>query len=86
MSGTYNVTLVFNPRWTCVGVKFPVPGEGEYIYPMRMYGRGRKLRIVRAKAALKQFGVVPERTIVFKDVFVEELNGAPMLKLYWGHA
>jgi hypothetical protein len=86
LKGTYNVTLVWNPKWRCIGVKYPSLGEHQAVYPMRMYGRGRKLRIVRARAALKCWGVEVERTMVFKDVFVEEFDGVPMLALYFGHA
>jgi hypothetical protein len=74
------VTLMYDGANRAVGVKFPVPAD-RHFFPVRRYGRGGKMRIVRAARALKQFGIEVERTLVFRDVTVEVFRKEPMLVL-----
>jgi hypothetical protein len=63
-----------------IGVKFPVWQDREF-FPVRQYGRGQKMRIVRAWRLFKQFDLRLDRTLVFKNVEVTLLDGQPMLVL-----
>lgn len=75
-----NVTLLYDERTRCIGVKYPVPVD-RHFYPARRYGRGRRMRIVRAARMLKQFGIEVERTLRFPDVRVEIFRKERMLVL-----
>jgi hypothetical protein len=75
-----SVTLMYDRANRSIGVKFPVAAD-RHFFPARRYGRGRKMRIVRAARALKQFGIEVERTIVFCDARVEMFRKEPMLVL-----
>lgn len=74
------VTLMYDRANRSIGVKFPVPAD-RHFFPAGRYGRGGKMRIVRAASALKQFGIEIERTMVFRDVTVEMFRKEPMLVL-----
>ncbi len=80
-----SVTLMYDSANRSIGVKFPVPAD-RHFFPARRYGRGGKMRIVRAARALKQFGIEIERTIVFRDVTMEMFRKEPMLVLELGGA
>jgi hypothetical protein len=90
--GTWHVTLMYRPpteedlgdhplhiRGT-IAVKRPVPKDVHY-FPVHEYGRGLRMRIVRAAKLLKQFGIKIEGTRVFEDIWVEMFEGEPMLML-----
>lgn len=74
------VTLMYDAANCSIGVKFPVRAD-RHFFPVRRYGRGGKMRIVRAASALKQFGIEVERTRVFCDVAIEMFRKEPMLVL-----
>ena len=77
----YNVTLLYDPEARTIGVKFPVALDGNF-FAAQPYGRGRRMRIVRAARLLKQFDIEVTRTLAFRDVRVEDLRpGEPMLVL-----
>jgi hypothetical protein len=63
-----------------IAVKRPV-GKDRHFFPVRHYGRGQRMHIVRAAKLLKQFGITIERTLVFEDVWVEVFDGEPALLL-----
>ncbi len=75
-----SVTLLYDAARRRIGVKFPVPLDQNF-FPVRPYGRDRRMRIVRAARLLKQFGIKVERTLIYKNVETENLNGNPMLVL-----
>lgn len=75
-----NVTLLYDATTQRIGVKFPVSID-RHFFPARRYGRGRRMRIVRAARMLKQFGIEVERTLVFQGVRVEKFRKEPMLVL-----
>lgn len=76
----WSVTLLWDEKRRRIGVKFPVVGEKEF-FPVRNYGRGGRMRVVRATRLLKQFGINVERTLIFRDVEMEIFDGVPMLIL-----
>lgn len=67
-------------RKGAIGVKFPVAVD-RHFFPARRYGRGRRMRIVRAAKMLKQFGIEVTRTLVFPHVHVRKFRNEPMLVL-----
>ncbi|MFN0279889.1 MAG: hypothetical protein ACKVRN_15025 [Pyrinomonadaceae bacterium] len=73
-----SVTLLYEPASKRLGVKYPVALD-RHFFPVRRYGRGKRTLIVRAARLLKQFGIEVERTLVFKNIAVENLGGNPML-------
>lgn len=75
-----NVTLLYDAKKGRVGVKFP-HWTDENFFKVRNYGRGRRNRIVRGGRMLKQFGIVIEKTLVFRDPPLERKDGHPMLVL-----
>ncbi len=80
MGETYNVTLLYDEAKRRIGVKFPVAGDGHFFAVCR-YGRGRKLRVVRAARLLKQFGIEIDKTQVFSRPEVVRFDGVPMIVL-----
>jgi hypothetical protein len=93
MGDPWNVTLMYLPPengHTCaagsgaIAVKHPVAGD-DHFFRVRKFGRGGKLRVVRARRLLKQFGIKIERTLVF-DVSFEQYRSVPMLVLYFAHS
>ena len=74
------VTLYYDKQTRQIGVKAQGFGERQW-FPARAYGRGGRLRVVRAMRLLKQFGVVVETTLVFEDVKVTMMGKDPMLVL-----
>jgi hypothetical protein len=78
-----NVTLLYYEKERCVGVKYPRAADGNF-FPVRRYGRGRKMRIVRARRMLEQFGIKLERTLVFSNVQTQLWGRDPMLVLELG--
>lgn len=77
---TANVTLMYDAERRAIGVKRPV-GADKHFFPVRRYGRGLRMHIVRAAKLLTQFGVTIERTRVFEDISVELFDGEPVLLL-----
>ena len=75
-----SVTLMYEAKKRRIGVKFPVSAD-ENFFPVRRYGRGRRMRIVRAARLLKQFGIEIERTLIFADAETVMFRGSPMLVL-----
>lgn len=76
----FQVAVIFDRGRRYLGVKFPVARD-RHFFPTRGYGRDRKMRIVRASAAIKQFGLGVAETLVFKDVRVIRVNDEPTLLL-----
>lgn len=75
-----NVTLLYNANTRRIGVKYPVTKDRDF-FPVCHYGRDRKMRIVRAAQMLKQFNLNIDRTLIFKNIQTQTLDGAPMLVL-----
>lgn len=75
-----SVTLLYDATTRTIGVKFPVAID-RHFFPARAYGRGRRMRIVRAERMLKQFGIEIERTLVFVGARSVKFQGSPMLVL-----
>ncbi len=73
-----NVTLLCDPGRGLIGIKFPVPRDQNF-FPARPYGRGRKMKIVRAARMLKQFGLTIDQTIICKNPELRSLDDQPML-------
>jgi hypothetical protein len=73
-----NVTLLYDPKHRRIGIKFPVAMDQNF-FPVRRYGRDRKMRIIRAARMLKQFGLKITQTIIFKNTPTQDQNGHPML-------
>lgn len=80
-----SVTLLYDTDARLLGVKYPVAID-RHFFTARRYGRGRKMRIVRAARLLKQIGITVGRTLVFENVSVEAFKpGEPMLVLDLNH-
>ena len=79
----WNVAVYYQPGF--VGVKFPVWQDSD-CFRVRRYGRGRKMRIVRASRLLKQFGLQLEHTLRFHNAPVVTYRNEPMLLLELDHA
>lgn len=58
--------------------KIPVALDQNF-FPVRRYGRDRKMRIIRAKRLLKQFDLQIDHTLIFKNAEALMLNGCRML-------
>src|SRR5262245_53703423 len=84
IGGPASVTLLYDAAAKAIAVKYPVPAD-HHFFPMRRYGRGRKLRIVRAAQLLKQFGIEVAETLVFCHPEPVEVNGAPAIILELEH-
>ena len=80
-----SVALFYCPEHRQIGVKYPVPAD-RHFFPVRRYGRDSKMRIVRARHLLKQFGIKIERTLIFDPPQLAHLNGEPMLVLAFDNA
>ena len=80
-----NVTLLYDEKTRSIGVKFPVAVD-RHFFPARRYGRGRRMRIVRAAKMIKQFGIEVTNTLVFQNVEVKYFDRSPMLVLELGRA
>jgi hypothetical protein len=76
----YNVTLLWNPRQRIIGVKFPRSVDRNF-FPTRGYGRGRKMRVVRAGRLLKAAGLVIPETLRFPNTELVMWGEDPMLVL-----
>ena len=63
-----------------IGVKFPV-SQDLYFYPVRRYGRGGRMRIIRAAHALNQFGISTDHTLKFYNPPILYYRNEPMLVL-----
>jgi hypothetical protein len=92
----WNVTLLYRPPTTpasghpssgrrgAIGIKFPVFEDSGYEFepfPVRMYGRGRRMRIVRAMRMLKQYRIEVTETLQFVDPEIEKYDGEKMIVL-----
>jgi hypothetical protein len=75
-----NVTLLYWPAERLIGVKFPVMMDRNH-FPVRRYGRDRKMRIVRGARLLKQFDITLEKTLKFVEPELWTLGGVPLLVL-----
>ncbi len=74
----WNVTLMYDAVTRCIAVKSP---SSEQNFPVGAYGRDKKMKVVRARKLLIQFGIKVERTLVFREIR-EEIHGRePMLVL-----
>jgi len=63
-----------------IGIKCPVARDGNF-FMARRYGRDSKMHIVRARRALKQFGLSVEHTLKFYNPPVIIYRNEPMLVL-----
>jgi len=75
-----SVTLLYDAKRRRIDVKFPVPIDRNF-FPVRPYGRNRRMKIVSAARLLKQFGIEIDHTIICKNAETINLNGHPMLIL-----
>ena len=73
-----SVTLLYDVKTRTIGIKYPVVMD-RHFFPARRYGRGRRMRIVRAARMLKQFGIEVDATLVFPNVEVKAYGREPML-------
>jgi hypothetical protein len=80
----WSVTLLYDPKTHTLGVKFPVARD-RHFFMTCLYGRGRRMRIVRANRALKQFGIRVEATLKFYNPPVVIYRDEPMLLLELEH-
>jgi hypothetical protein len=78
-----SVTLLYYSQENIIGVKFPVTAD-RHFYMARRYGRDRKMHIVRAARALKQFGISVEQTLKFYNPPLVTYRNEPMLLLELG--
>ncbi len=76
-----SVTLLYDAANRTVGIKIPEMLDDNF-FPVRHYGRGKKMRIIRAARLLRQFDIKVERTMVFRGVETQKWNGKPMLVLH----
>lgn len=77
----WNVTLLWDEEARRIGVKYPMPGDRSF-FRVRNYGRGGKMRIVRALWLLRQFGIKVDETLVFCNApVVMHCDDQPMLVL-----
>jgi len=74
------VTLLYDATHKRIGLKFPVPADRNF-FPVRRYGRGQQMRIVRAGRLLKQFNLKITQTLIYPHCPTINLNGHPMLVL-----
>jgi hypothetical protein len=63
-----------------IGVKYPVTEDRDF-FPVRRYGRGGRMRIIRAAFALKQFGISIDETLKFYNPPLVYYRNQPMLLL-----
>ena len=75
-----NVTLMFDPTSKMIGLKYPVTEDRDW-FPVKRYGRGRKMRIVRAMRLLQQFEIEVTQTLRFVNPEVVSFQGQKMLVL-----
>jgi len=75
-----SVTLLFDRDARAIGIKFPVSRDREF-FPTRRYGRGRRMRIVRAARAIKQFGIEINETLRFERPAFVSIAGEPAIIL-----
>lgn len=80
----WNVALYWNARKKHLGVKC-VRWDDLYRFPVRTYGRGRRMRIIRGGRLLKQFGIEIGQTLRFNDIRSVTFRGEPMLVLQLGN-
>jgi hypothetical protein len=90
----YNVTILYLPPHGhtgtlpladgelkgIIGVKFPI-AQDPHCFAVRRYGRGGRMRIIRANSALRQFGIRIEQTLKFYNPPVVTYHNEPMLLL-----
>ena len=57
-----SVALLYDDKTRRVGVKCPVEEDGNF-FRVRRYGRGGRMRVVRAARLLKQFAIKVERPV-----------------------
>ena len=76
-----SVTLLFDRDARAIGIKYPVSRDRQF-FPTRRYGRGRRMRIVRAARALKQFGIEVSETLRFEQPAFVWIAGEPAIILY----
>src|SRR5437773_1340660 len=77
---SWNVALVCDPAQRTIGIRCPVPREGD-LYFVRPYGRGGRMRVISAVRLLKQFDIKIEQTLKFHAPPLIHFNGEPMLVL-----
>jgi hypothetical protein len=75
-----SVTLLYDSQARIIGVKYPVSADRQF-FMARRYGRNRKMRIVRAARALKQFVIRVEHILKFYNPPVVTFRNEPMLLL-----
>jgi hypothetical protein len=75
-----NVALLYYRAERCIGVKFPRAIDRNF-FPVRRYGRDRKMRIIRAQRLLKQFEISVDKTLIFVNPEIVMYDGSPMIVL-----
>ncbi|MEP6847421.1 MAG: hypothetical protein ABI999_01105 [Acidobacteriota bacterium] len=76
-----SVSLFFDRAQNAIGVKFPISADRNF-FPVRAYGRGRRMRIIRAARLLKQFEIEINQTLAFRPTPIATYDGHPMLVLH----
>ena len=79
LHGAINVVLYYDPTLERIGIRGATQQDhGEHIFGARPYGRGGRMRVLRARRFLRKFGVRVEQTLRFTK-FTRE--SGPMLVL-----
>jgi hypothetical protein len=69
MGRAVNVVLFYDEETKRIGIKGATQRDLDLkVFFARRHGRGGRLRIIRARRLLKQFGITINETIVFKDL------------------
>jgi hypothetical protein len=84
MGRAVNVVLFYDEETKRIGIKGATQRDLDLkVFYARRHGRGGRLRIIRARRLLKQFGITITETLVFRDLKVEP---GPILVLELGDA
>ena len=83
IGGPWKVALVYDRAGRRIGVKFYEYSDASS-YPVKPYGRGGRMRIVRASRLLERFGLSVKETLVFENAAVVESGKVKMLVLELG--
>jgi hypothetical protein len=77
LNGANYVHLFYDAETNRLGIAWPKMDDyGLETFTLRRHGRGGRLRIIRARRLLKQFGITITETLVFRDI---KLESGPML-------
>ena len=79
---SWEITLFYDAETNRLGIRGGRGGDPSlHVFRARRYGRGGRLRVVRAGRLLKQFGIAITETLVFRPTQTEP---GPMIVLDLG--